>query len=78
MWTWLWLSRGYLSSTASTVSLSQQQQQSGGEAPQNQTRLLALHNYLSSNPEDLSFHRGDTITLLSTGDTNLPLLNPPV
>lgn len=30
--------------------------------------LLALHTYESSNPEDLTFHQGDTITLLSRGD----------
>lgn len=30
--------------------------------------LLALHTYDSSNPEDLTFHQGDTITLLSRGD----------
>ncbi|KAG7525324.1 neutrophil cytosol factor 2 [Solea senegalensis] len=27
-------------------------------------RFMALHSYESSNPEDLSFHQGDTITLL--------------
>lgn len=30
---------------------------------------MALHSFESSNPEDLTFHEGDTITLLSTGET---------
>uniref|UniRef100_A0A8C9Y6U4 Neutrophil cytosolic factor 2 n=1 Tax=Sander lucioperca TaxID=283035 RepID=A0A8C9Y6U4_SANLU len=30
-----------------------------------ETHFVALHSYVSSNPEDLSFHQGDTITLLS-------------
>uniref|UniRef100_A0A3B4X6S7 Neutrophil cytosolic factor 2 n=1 Tax=Seriola lalandi dorsalis TaxID=1841481 RepID=A0A3B4X6S7_SERLL len=33
--------------------------------PQTEIHLVALHSYESSNPEDLSFHEGDTITLLS-------------
>lgn len=41
------------------------------ETPRRETRLLALHSYDSSNPEDLSFHQGDVITLLSKGDLNL-------
>uniref|UniRef100_A0A8C3G3H5 Neutrophil cytosolic factor 2 n=1 Tax=Cyclopterus lumpus TaxID=8103 RepID=A0A8C3G3H5_CYCLU len=31
----------------------------------NEIHLVALHSYESSNPEDLNFHQGDTITLLS-------------
>ncbi|XP_068566164.1 neutrophil cytosol factor 2 [Cebidichthys violaceus] len=33
--------------------------------PRSELPLVALHSYESSNPEDLSFHEGDTITLLS-------------
>lgn len=33
--------------------------------PQDEIHLLALHSYESSNPEDLNFQQGDTITLLS-------------
>uniref|UniRef100_A0A3Q3WE20 SH3 domain-containing protein n=1 Tax=Mola mola TaxID=94237 RepID=A0A3Q3WE20_MOLML len=33
--------------------------------PQTKIHLVALHTYESSNPEDLSFHQGDTITFLS-------------
>ncbi|KAE8280058.1 Neutrophil cytosol factor 2 [Larimichthys crocea] len=33
--------------------------------PQNEIHLVALHSYESSNPEDLNFHEGDMITLLS-------------
>ncbi|XP_047424693.1 neutrophil cytosol factor 2 [Mugil cephalus] len=33
--------------------------------PQTEIHLLALHSYESSNPEDLNFQQGDTITLLS-------------
>ncbi|KAF0028282.1 hypothetical protein F2P81_019369 [Scophthalmus maximus] len=33
--------------------------------PQNDIHLVALHSYESSNPEDLTFHEGDTITVLS-------------
>ncbi|TKS87931.1 Neutrophil cytosol factor 2 [Collichthys lucidus] len=33
--------------------------------PQNEIHLVALHSYESSNPEDLNFHEGDKITLLS-------------
>uniref|UniRef100_A0A8C9Y7B1 Neutrophil cytosolic factor 2 n=1 Tax=Sander lucioperca TaxID=283035 RepID=A0A8C9Y7B1_SANLU len=33
--------------------------------PESETHFVALHSYVSSNPEDLSFHQGDTITLLS-------------
>uniref|UniRef100_A0A7N6C1B5 SH3 domain-containing protein n=1 Tax=Anabas testudineus TaxID=64144 RepID=A0A7N6C1B5_ANATE len=33
--------------------------------PQEEIHLVALHSYDSSNPEDLSFHEGDTILLLS-------------
>ncbi|XP_044033329.1 neutrophil cytosol factor 2 isoform X2 [Siniperca chuatsi] len=33
--------------------------------PKNEIHLVALHSYESSNPEDLNFHEGDTITLLS-------------
>nr|XP_020444014.1 neutrophil cytosol factor 2 isoform X1 [Monopterus albus] len=33
--------------------------------PQNEIHLMALHTYESPNPEDLNFHKGDTITLLS-------------
>ncbi|KAM3849511.1 neutrophil cytosol factor 2-like [Diretmus argenteus] len=33
--------------------------------PENQIHLVALHSYESSNPEDLTFHQGDTITFLS-------------
>ncbi|KAF7660903.1 hypothetical protein LDENG_00272880 [Lucifuga dentata] len=32
---------------------------------QNQIHLVALHSYKSTNPEDLSFHQGDTIVFLS-------------
>uniref|UniRef100_A0A8C2ZRB7 Neutrophil cytosolic factor 2 n=1 Tax=Cyclopterus lumpus TaxID=8103 RepID=A0A8C2ZRB7_CYCLU len=32
---------------------------------QSEIHLVALHSYESSNPEDLNFHQGDTITLLS-------------
>uniref|UniRef100_A0A8C8JIF6 SH3 domain-containing protein n=1 Tax=Oncorhynchus tshawytscha TaxID=74940 RepID=A0A8C8JIF6_ONCTS len=35
------------------------------EQLQSQTHLLALHSYESSTPEDLEFHQGDTILLLS-------------
>ncbi|NP_001027854.1 neutrophil cytosol factor 2 [Takifugu rubripes] len=35
------------------------------ERVQKESSLLALHSYDSSNPEDLSFHQGDRITLLS-------------
>ncbi|XP_069007479.1 neutrophil cytosol factor 2 [Embiotoca jacksoni] len=35
------------------------------EKPQNKIHFVALHSYDSSNPEDLSFQRGDKITLLS-------------
>ncbi|XP_020501044.2 neutrophil cytosol factor 2 isoform X1 [Labrus bergylta] len=34
-------------------------------APQKEIHFVALHSYESLNPEDLSFHQGDTITLLS-------------
>ncbi|XP_059183269.1 neutrophil cytosol factor 2 [Centropristis striata] len=33
--------------------------------PQSEIQFVALHSYESSNPEDLSFQQGDTITLLS-------------
>ncbi|XP_032366674.1 neutrophil cytosol factor 2 [Etheostoma spectabile] len=33
--------------------------------PESKTHFVALHSYVSPNPEDLSFHQGDTITLLS-------------
>lgn len=33
--------------------------------PQNVIHLVALHSYESSNPEDLNFQQGDTITFLS-------------
>ncbi|XP_041817147.1 neutrophil cytosol factor 2 isoform X2 [Chelmon rostratus] len=33
--------------------------------PLTEIHLVALHSYESSNPEDLSFHQGDTITFLS-------------
>ncbi|XP_031728272.1 neutrophil cytosol factor 2 [Anarrhichthys ocellatus] len=33
--------------------------------PQSEVSLVALHSYESPNPEDLNFHQGDTITLLS-------------
>ncbi|XP_075994197.1 neutrophil cytosol factor 2 [Genypterus blacodes] len=33
--------------------------------PQEQVHLVALHSYDSANPEDLSFHQGDTIIFLS-------------
>ncbi|TNN65118.1 Neutrophil cytosol factor 2 [Liparis tanakae] len=33
--------------------------------PQSEVHLVALHSYESSNPEDLNFHQGDTITLLT-------------
>ncbi|XP_039983295.1 neutrophil cytosol factor 2 isoform X2 [Xiphias gladius] len=36
-----------------------------GEA-HDEIHLVALHSFESSNPEDLTFHEGDTITLLST------------
>uniref|UniRef100_A0A4W5M141 Neutrophil cytosolic factor 2 n=1 Tax=Hucho hucho TaxID=62062 RepID=A0A4W5M141_9TELE len=35
------------------------------EQLQSQTQLMALHSYESSTPEDLEFHQGDTILLLS-------------
>uniref|UniRef100_A0A4W5N0Y3 Neutrophil cytosolic factor 2 n=1 Tax=Hucho hucho TaxID=62062 RepID=A0A4W5N0Y3_9TELE len=35
------------------------------EQLQSQTHLMALHSYESSTPEDLDFHQGDTILLLS-------------
>ncbi|XP_041824489.1 neutrophil cytosol factor 2 [Melanotaenia boesemani] len=35
------------------------------EEPQDEIRLVALHSYQSSNPEDLNFDQGATITLLS-------------
>uniref|UniRef100_A0A673X391 Neutrophil cytosolic factor 2 n=1 Tax=Salmo trutta TaxID=8032 RepID=A0A673X391_SALTR len=35
------------------------------EELQSQTHLMALHSYESSTPEDLEFHQGDTILLLS-------------
>ncbi|KAM9713168.1 neutrophil cytosol factor 2 isoform 1-T1 [Menidia menidia] len=35
------------------------------ENPQSETHLVALHTYESSNPEDLNFKEGDTITFLS-------------
>ncbi|XP_056155549.1 neutrophil cytosol factor 2 [Lampris incognitus] len=35
------------------------------EEPQSQTFLVAVHSFDSANPEDLSFHQGDRITLLS-------------
>ncbi|CAK6951982.1 neutrophil cytosol factor 2-like [Scomber scombrus] len=38
--------------------------QTDGEQ-QNQIQFVALHTYESSNPEDLNFQQGDTITLLS-------------
>ncbi|TMS08933.1 Neutrophil cytosol factor 2 [Larimichthys crocea] len=38
--------------------------------PQNEIHLVALHSYESSNPEDLNFHEGDMITLLSRGKTH--------
>lgn len=44
------------------------------ETPQKETYLLALHTYDSANPEDLSFHQGDKITLLSKGDIKLHCL----
>uniref|UniRef100_A0A3Q3GXU5 Neutrophil cytosolic factor 2 n=1 Tax=Labrus bergylta TaxID=56723 RepID=A0A3Q3GXU5_9LABR len=34
-------------------------------SPQKEIHFVALHSYESLNPEDLSFHQGDTITLLS-------------
>ncbi|AWP20894.1 putative neutrophil cytosol factor 2 [Scophthalmus maximus] len=37
--------------------------------PQNDIHLVALHSYESSNPEDLTFHEGDTITVLSRGNS---------
>ncbi|KAM8731466.1 neutrophil cytosol factor 2 isoform 1-T1 [Acanthopagrus schlegelii] len=37
--------------------------------PQSEIHLVALHSYESSNPEDLNFQQGDTITLLSRGET---------
>ncbi|XP_056290312.1 neutrophil cytosol factor 2 [Pseudoliparis swirei] len=33
--------------------------------PQSEVHLVALHSYESSNPEDLNFHQGDTITLIT-------------
>ncbi|XP_078136586.1 neutrophil cytosol factor 2 [Sander vitreus] len=33
--------------------------------PESETHFVALHSYVSSNPEDLSFHQGDTIAILS-------------
>ncbi|XP_070708710.1 neutrophil cytosol factor 2 [Pempheris klunzingeri] len=33
--------------------------------PQKEIHFVALHSYESSNPEDLNFHQGDTITFLS-------------
>ncbi|XP_070784165.1 neutrophil cytosol factor 2 [Enoplosus armatus] len=33
--------------------------------PEDKIHLVALHSYESSNPEDLNFNQGDTITLLS-------------
>ncbi|XP_029698276.1 neutrophil cytosol factor 2 isoform X1 [Takifugu rubripes] len=39
--------------------------QQTNERVQKESSLLALHSYDSSNPEDLSFHQGDRITLLS-------------
>ncbi|XP_042366220.1 neutrophil cytosol factor 2 isoform X2 [Plectropomus leopardus] len=35
------------------------------ENPKSEIHLVAIHSYESSNPEDLSFHEGDTITFLS-------------
>ncbi|XP_028288246.1 neutrophil cytosol factor 2 [Parambassis ranga] len=35
------------------------------QTKEKKTRLVALHSYESSNPEDLNFQEGDTITLLS-------------
>lgn len=42
----------------------QRLQQTDGKA-QSETHYVAIHSYESSNPEDLSFHEGDTITFLS-------------
>lgn len=38
------------------------------EQLQSQNQLMALHSYESSTPEDLEFHQGDTILLLSKGE----------
>lgn len=38
------------------------------EQLQSQTHLMALHSYESSTPEDLEFHQGDIILLLSKGE----------
>jgi len=37
--------------------------------PQSEVHLVALHSYESSNPEDLNFHQGDTITLITKSET---------
>lgn len=39
-------------------------------------QLVALHSYKSSNPEDLNFVQGDTITLLSRGEDQPMSLTP--
>lgn len=44
------------------------------EQLQSQTHLMALHSYESSTPEDLEFHQGDTILLLSKGELPISLM----
>lgn len=43
--------------------------QQTAENPQNnETVLVALHSYESTNPEDLAFNQGDKITLISKSE----------
>ncbi|KAM7390737.1 hypothetical protein PAMA_008772 [Pampus argenteus] len=55
---WSHVSAGHITLWCST------KEQTDGK-PHNEIQLVALHSYESSNPEDLNFQQGDTITLLS-------------
>uniref|UniRef100_A0A671TYF5 Neutrophil cytosolic factor 2 n=1 Tax=Sparus aurata TaxID=8175 RepID=A0A671TYF5_SPAAU len=50
--------------TQQTGMISKTLKETDGK-PQSEIHFVALHSYESSNPEDLNFHQGDTITLLS-------------
>lgn len=38
-------------------------------------QVIAQHDYSAQRPEDLDFHRGDTVDVLCEGSTRLPFPN---
>ncbi|XP_038580490.1 neutrophil cytosol factor 2 isoform X1 [Micropterus salmoides] len=48
-----------------TLWCNTKEQTDGKPENENKTHLVALHSYKSSNPEDLNFEEGETITLIS-------------